>query len=166
MGKQNLKVQIPTDEGAAKLSLPKDITQEQLEVFLKSLSETLTNLTQLNPSLTLNEKVNAFENDDEHKDHVVISGDEVGGFVTSVNDVRDEIAKKAGLFLRNYREKRALQRTEISEKTGMSYSSVFNLEKGASVPSLETLARFADVYGCDVKVTFIKNDGFDETKQA
>ncbi len=164
MNEKNLKLALPTTESQAKLSIPRDITQEELNIFAKGLNDLLQRLTELNPDLKIPETPAEEAPTDSAAEHVVVAGDEVGGFVTSVKDQREAIAKKAGLFLRNYREKRAFQRTEISEQTGMSYSSVFNLEKGSSVPSLETLARFANVYGCDVKVTFVKNEQFDNNQ--
>ncbi|MFD1672123.1 helix-turn-helix domain-containing protein [Agrilactobacillus yilanensis] len=161
MYNNELKVKLPTDNGAAQLAIPKDITQKELQVFTGAIQDLMTRLGELNPELEIQSESKVEDQADDQQ-QIMITGDEVGGFVTSTADNRAEIAKKAGLFLRNYREKRSVQRMEISEQTGMSYSSVFNLEKGTSVPSVETLARFAEIYGCDVKIAFIKNDTYDE----
>lgn len=160
MRKNELKVRIPTDDGKAELTVPRNITKAELKVFNEAMADLMKRLAELNPELNapapeIKDATTA------EKPQIMVTGDEVGGFITSNDDSRIEIAKKAGLFLRNYREKRAVQRMEISEQTGMSYSSVFNLEKGTSVPSVETLARFAEIYGCDVKIAFVKNDDYD-----
>lgn len=164
MSKNNLKAQLPTALGSAKISIPSNITQEELTILYKVWQDTLARLAELNPDLDVQAADQTGARAQPNTDRTVISGDEVGGFVTSHSDARDSIAKKAGLFLRNYREKRAFQRTEIAEKTKMSYSSVFNLEKGMSVPSIDTLSRFASIYGCDVKIAFIKNNAYDDQK--
>lgn len=160
MRKNELKVKIPTEDGKAQLTIPRNISKTELKVFNEAVTDLMARLVALNPELNV-PTPDADEPNTVEKPQIMVNGDEVGGFVTSNDDSRVEIAKKAGLFLRNYREKRAVQRMEISEQTGMSYSSVFNLEKGTSVPSIETLARFAEIYGCDVKIAFVKNENYD-----
>jgi len=50
----------------------------------------------------------------------------------------------SGVELRALREQRGLTKGVITERTGLSRSTLVRLEKGLSVPSIETLLKLAN----------------------
>jgi transcriptional regulator with XRE-family HTH domain len=49
-----------------------------------------------------------------------------------------------GVELRTLREQRGLTKGAVSERTGLSRSTLARLERGLSVPSIETLLKLAN----------------------
>ena len=58
-----------------------------------------------------------------------------------------KIISDLDLRLRISRELKRMQQKEVSEKTGISKSSLSNYETGDSVPSMHNLIDLADLYG-------------------
>jgi transcriptional regulator with XRE-family HTH domain len=61
----------------------------------------------------------------------------------------------AGMLI-EARMRAELSQVELAERMGTSQSTVARLESGTSAPSLNTLRRFAEATGCEVRVTFVQ----------
>jgi transcriptional regulator with XRE-family HTH domain len=61
----------------------------------------------------------------------------------------NDLKKLIGPRLKQLRLERDLSVVDICERTGLSRNWVYVLERGEHEPSLETVARFADVLGVD-----------------
>jgi transcriptional regulator with XRE-family HTH domain len=71
------------------------------------------------------------------------------------------VAARVGRVLRSCREKRGLSQEGLAEIAGLSRSFLGEIERGACVPSIETLQKLADALG--EKLSFLislyeKND--------
>jgi DNA-binding XRE family transcriptional regulator len=152
-----IELKIPIHSGTAQVAIPVDATEDELKTISQSILNTLQTLKSLNPDLNLDVPALFGISEPAKKAAPVVAETESkdASFMISRNNSHANAAKTAGNFLRKYRENQNADRKSISEATGIAYSSVFNLEKGNSVPSLETLAKIADAYKSDVKVTFI-----------
>jgi transcriptional regulator with XRE-family HTH domain len=63
------------------------------------------------------------------------------------------IAIRFGRVVRTCREQRGLSQESLAELAGLSRSFLSEIERGASVPSLETLQKLADALG--EKLSFV-----------
>jgi transcriptional regulator with XRE-family HTH domain len=61
----------------------------------------------------------------------------------------NDVKKLIGPRIRQLRLERGLSVMDLCEATGLSRNWVYVLERGDHEPSLETVARLADVLGCD-----------------
>ncbi|ERL65840.1 helix-turn-helix domain-containing protein [Schleiferilactobacillus shenzhenensis] len=152
-----IELKIPVHSGIAEIAIPVDASEDELKTISQSILNTLQTLKSLNPDLNLD--VNSLFGPAPAPRKAAPAAAEPEGakasFEISRNNSHEDAAQTAGNFLRDFRESQNADRKSVSEATGIAYSSVFNLEKGKSVPSLETLAKIADAYQSDVKVTFV-----------
>ena len=51
---------------------------------------------------------------------------------------------------KEYRKKAGLTQAEAAKKVGVTQSSISYWEKGKTTPSVESLFRMAEVYGCKI----------------
>jgi DNA-binding XRE family transcriptional regulator len=152
-----IELKIPIHSGVAEIAIPVDASEDELKTISQSILNTLQTLKSLNPDLNVDVPA-LFGTQEAPKKAAPVAvapEDKKASFVISRNNSHEDAAQTAGNFLRDFREDQNADRKSISEATGIAYSSVFNLEKGKSVPSLETLAKIADAYQSDVKVTFV-----------
>ena len=64
-----------------------------------------------------------------------------------------------GVRIRQLREQKGLSQGDIEEKTGLMRTYVSRIENGHTVPSLETLERFAGALGIPLYQFFYQGDG-------
>jgi transcriptional regulator with XRE-family HTH domain len=62
----------------------------------------------------------------------------------------------SGEELRNLRQLKRLSKGDVSDRTGLSLSTLSRLESGLSVPSIETLIRLANSMKTPLKILLSK----------
>lgn len=72
----------------------------------------------------------------------------------SVEGRRRDIAIAIGRKIRQLREQKGFSQADINRTTGMLRGYISRVEKGHTVPSLETLQRFAGVLGIPMSQLF------------
>lgn len=62
-------------------------------------------------------------------------------------------------YLKIMRESRNMKLREVAEKTGLSTSYLSDLERGRTLPSIETLEKLAAYYGMKLAIRFMDDSG-------
>lgn len=62
-------------------------------------------------------------------------------------------------YLNAMRENRDMKLREVSERTGLSISYLSDLERGRTLPSIETLEKLASCYGMNLAIRFMDDSG-------
>ena len=61
-----------------------------------------------------------------------------------------EDIKLIGVRIKELRKKRKISQEQLAEMTGVNNRTVLRIENGHTCPTLETLAKFAEVLGCGI----------------
>lgn len=62
-------------------------------------------------------------------------------------------------YLKIMRESRNMKLREVAEKTGLSVSYLSDLERGRTLPSIETLEKLASAFDMTLAIRFMDNHG-------
>lgn len=62
-------------------------------------------------------------------------------------------------YLKAMRDSREMKLREVAEKTGLSVSYLSDLERGRTLPSIETLEKLAGCYGMTLAIRFMDASG-------
>lgn len=71
-----------------------------------------------------------------------------------------EVATDVGTKLKLMRQHRELSQPMLSERTGISQTTITQIETGKRPPSLRSIIKLANELGYDVAITFTENDKF------
>lgn len=70
-----------------------------------------------------------------------------------------DLGNDVGRLIRETRNELGITQQELSERTGISQSSISRIENGSSVPSLVTLKKIGDSIGKRIIITYENSDG-------
>lgn len=71
-----------------------------------------------------------------------------------------EVAVHVGNSLKQMRQDRELSQPMLSGRTGISQTTITQIETGKRPPSLRSIIKLANELGYDVSITFTENDKF------
>ena len=70
-----------------------------------------------------------------------------------------DLGNDVGRLIRETRNELGITQQELSERTGISQSSISRIENGSSVPSLVTLKKIGDSIGKRIIITYENSGG-------
>ena len=86
---------------------------------------------------------------DQNLGKVVINSNE-----DEIEDGTDDIYKVIREMVLKTRNEAGITQKQLAEKSGLTQSSISNLEKGNSIPTIESLKKIADAFGKKLMIEF------------